>query len=292
MKTVKGVYTFKDTLTPITFGSQTVNFVSVLNGEETQFLSMRCSSEPLEILLYKKYDNLSEHVAYYYPNDSGTTAGWRSGGTLKNVDFGETPQTVSDEFCAWLVENTENTGNTQINITKNGTTTLATAGKYCDSNIDVNVDVPSNDAELEEQKAITDSILDKSITEYVNDTVDTLGLYAFAYCRSLTKIRCGAVTRLSNYCLRDCAELTEARFDSLRDTIGNQVFSNCSSLVKLILPSSNMCQLANVNAFQSTPIAKGTGYVYVPDDLVDSYKTATNWATYANQIKPISELEG
>lgn len=31
--------------------------------------------------------------------------------------------------------------NTQINITSNGTKTLATAGKYCDRNIDVNVDV-------------------------------------------------------------------------------------------------------------------------------------------------------
>lgn len=31
--------------------------------------------------------------------------------------------------------------NTQINITDNGTTTLATSGKYCDRNIDVNVDV-------------------------------------------------------------------------------------------------------------------------------------------------------
>ena len=31
--------------------------------------------------------------------------------------------------------------NTQINITENGTTILATAGKYCDRNIDVNVDV-------------------------------------------------------------------------------------------------------------------------------------------------------
>lgn len=31
--------------------------------------------------------------------------------------------------------------NTQINITENGTTTLATAGKYCDRNIDVNVNV-------------------------------------------------------------------------------------------------------------------------------------------------------
>lgn len=31
--------------------------------------------------------------------------------------------------------------NTQINITDNGTTTLATAGKYCDRNVDVNVNV-------------------------------------------------------------------------------------------------------------------------------------------------------
>ena len=31
--------------------------------------------------------------------------------------------------------------NTQINVSKNGTTTLATAGKYCDRNIDVNVSV-------------------------------------------------------------------------------------------------------------------------------------------------------
>lgn len=33
--------------------------------------------------------------------------------------------------------------NIQIPITENGTTTLATAGKYCDRNIEVNVNVPS-----------------------------------------------------------------------------------------------------------------------------------------------------
>ena len=34
--------------------------------------------------------------------------------------------------------------NTNIDIKNNGTTTLATAGKYCDRNIDVNVDVPAS----------------------------------------------------------------------------------------------------------------------------------------------------
>ena len=182
--------------------------------------------------------------------------------------------------------------NTQINITKNGTTTLATASKYCDRNIDVNVEVPSYEAELAEQKAITDSILDREITEYVNDTAINFGLYAFAYCRSLTKIRCDAVRILRNYSLRDCSVLTEARFDSLT-TIATQVFLNCTALEKLILGSSTLCELTNANAFQSSAIANGTGYVYVPDDLVDSYKkTATNWVTYANQIKGISELGG
>ena len=37
--------------------------------------------------------------------------------------------------------------NTQIDITTNGTTTLATAGKYCDRNIDVNVNVSGVGAE-------------------------------------------------------------------------------------------------------------------------------------------------
>ena len=31
------------------------------------------------------------------------------------------------------------------------------------------------------------------------------------------------------------------------------------------------------------------GYIYVPDDLVESYKTTTGWSTYASQIKPLSE---
>lgn len=41
--------------------------------------------------------------------------------------------------------------------------------------------------------------------------------------------------------------------------------------------------------FTNTLIASGTGFIYVPDALVESYKTATNWSTYADQILPLSE---
>ena len=38
-----------------------------------------------------------------------------------------------------------------------------------------------------------------------------------------------------------------------------------------------------------TVIASGTGYVYVPSALVNSYKSATNWSTYADQIRAIED---
>lgn len=45
--------------------------------------------------------------------------------------------------------------NTQINVTANGTKTLATAGKYCDRNIDVNVNVPASGITPTGTKTIT-----------------------------------------------------------------------------------------------------------------------------------------
>ena len=43
------------------------------------------------------------------------------------------------------------------------------------------------------------------------------------------------------------------------------------------------------NVFKNTPIASGTGYIYVPRALVDSYKVATNWATYAAQFRALED---
>lgn len=54
--------------------------------------------------------------------------------------------------------------NTQVSINSNGTTTLATAGKYCDRNIDVNVNVPS----AEEPTAFTNVLKHESTTVTLN----------------------------------------------------------------------------------------------------------------------------
>ena len=66
-------------------------------------------------------------------------------------------------------------------------------------------------------------------------------------------------------------------------------FSGAHGLCHLILRSSTLCALSNTSAFTNTGIANGIGWIYVPSDLVDSYKSATNWSTYADQIVPINE---
>lgn len=66
-------------------------------------------------------------------------------------------------------------------------------------------------------------------------------------------------------------------------------FNGAYNFKHLVLRSSELCPLSNVNAFKGSPIEIGLGYIYVPSNLVDTYKAATNWSTYADQIVPISE---
>ena len=94
---------------------------------------------------------------------------------------------------------------------------------------------------------------------------------------------------------RECTGLTSldlSNFDTSKLTDTGKMFQGCSKLTSLIINNSNVFPLTSTDALTSTPIASGTGYVYVPDNLVDTYKTTANWSTYANQIKGVSELGG
>lgn len=118
----------------------------------------------------------------------------------------------------------------------------------------------------------------------------TLGSSSFFATQQLVLAILPLVTSISGFCFNH-SSVQKIDTSSLT-SIKNSAFYNTKQLDTLILRNSSVCALENVNAFQDTKIAAGTGYIYVPDNLVDSYKTATNWVTFANQIKPISELEG
>lgn len=64
--------------------------------------------------------------------------------------------------------------NTQVNIISNGTTTLATAGKCCDRNIDVNVDVPVSEITPTGSITITTNGT-HNVTNYASAVVNVAG---------------------------------------------------------------------------------------------------------------------
>ena len=91
--------------------------------------------------------------------------------------------------------------------------------------------------------------------------------------------------------------LTLVDFPSTTTSIGDTSFAYCSALTTVICRATTPPSLVK-NAFGAglataaqTPIALGTGTIYVPDEAVDAYKAETNWSAYANRIYPISVYE-
>ena len=114
---------------------------------------------------------------------------------------------------------------------------------------------------------------------------------------SLTKLYLPSLETSEGYgwCFADNKKLERAYFPKLRNTLGND-FNGCDKLLTLVLGADTVCTLFAENVFNGTAIQAGTGYVYVPRSLVDSYKSATNWSAYASQIRAIEDypevLEG
>lgn len=114
--------------------------------------------------------------------------------------------------------------------------------------------------------ALVDSIIMRTITEYKENRITFFGRGALSRCTALTVV--------------DVPNIT---------SIDRDAMSNCSALTTLVLRGNTACSLANTNALTGSPIASGTGYIYVPASLIDSYKAATNWSTYADQIRALED---
>lgn len=94
----------------------------------------------------------------------------------------------------------------------------------------------------------------------------------------------------TSYMFRSCKIIPKIDISTLNSDNSTGMFYGCSNLTTLIIDNPNLFEMTNLNMLQKTPIANGTGYVYVPDNMVETYKSATNWNVYANQIKGMSEL--
>lgn len=151
-------------------------------------------------------------------------------------------------------------------IIPSGTLTISANGTHNVKNYAsaiVNVASSGGNTDME------DGLIERTITKYSNDRVDSIGNYAFYYYRSLTTVSFPACTNIGSSAFVDCSRLTTISFPACTNissyafyycsslttasfpqctTIGNYAFGNCLSLTTASFP---VCTNIGSSAFYS-----------------------------------------
>lgn len=146
-------------------------------------------------------------------------------------------------------------------------------------------------------------------------TVTTINQYAFAGCTKLESVSFPALesiagtyafqntaitefitgeafdTKLPSSTFNGCTKLKTADFRHIDLTSGIAANAlKCINLDTLIIRNTDgVPKLVSSGLSGATKIVNGTGYIYVPAEMVEAYKAATNWSTYADQIRAIED---
>ena len=169
----------------------------------------------------------------------------------------------------------------KFEVESGNTVKFPVGGKYCDRDIEVTATVGENIANL----------LMNNLTEIDDDTTTSIRQYGLAHATNLNKVRFSKLSGIAPSCFRWCSGLVTVDLPNFVGNLGISCFASCSKLSTLIIGrgTTSVASISSTSSFTGTPIASGTGYIYVPAALVDSYKAATNWSTYAEQIRAIED---
>lgn len=134
----------------------------------------------------------------------------------------------------------------------------------------------------------------------------------FSNCTKLTSVNLPKLTKASSSLVNTCTSLKTITLPSVTEVTGGSTFRGsgleiidlpvCTTIAgaytigymdymkALVLRSPTMCALNANNIFNNNKkLAAGTGFIYVPRSLVDSYKAATNWSTYASAFRALED---
>lgn len=134
--------------------------------------------------------------------------------------------------------------------------------------------------------------------------------YAFYYTTALETCLLPKITRLKNSCFlgsglvtatfpavktleasvfRECSQLERLDLPVAQSILGYYNFLDCTSLNTLILRKNTVVLLASEDALEGTPMANGTGYIYVPRAQLSEYQADSVWGLYASQFRAIED---
>lgn len=90
------------------------------------------------------------------------------------------------------------------------------------------------------------------------------------------------VTEIQGTAFANCTNIKYFELPSTITNLNNQILMNAS-------PNVFICKAVQPPTLSTLAMNKNNCWLYVPDDSVEAYKTASGWTIYANKIKPLSE---
>lgn len=97
------------------------------------------------------------------------------------------------------------------------------------------------------------------------------------------------------FAFNGCPNLITVDMGTQVQRIVNHFFNGASKLNTLIIRSAYVATLQHINAFSNTPFADGKagGALYVPADLIETYRASSNWSTLLGyENNSIHAIEG
>lgn len=208
-----------------------------------------------------------KYTVYFYNND-----GYGGQGTLlqtvNNVLYGATavytgetpvhPESATDfEFSGWSPSNENITSNTNCI------------------------------AQYRDLRSPIIKYVSGTLDEYTSDiNTDKIATYSLSYLTSLKNIKAPVVS-VERYATNSSDNMEYVEFTNTQPVTIDAFSLNAKPLKSLLLRSETLSILNSTDAFTNTSIAAGVGGIYVPSTLLSSYKSASNWSRYADNIYPI-----
>ena len=122
----------------------------------------------------------------------------------------------------------------------------------------------------------------------LNENLPSVPTACFYNCNNLTSIIIpNSVKTISSSAFRRCKLLSTVVIGSGVESIGTKAFAKSTNQSKITVTIYAITPpTIQSDTFTSTFV----NAIYVPDESVEAYKAADVWSTFANKIKPISEL--
>ena len=127
----------------------------------------------------------------------------------------------------------------------------------------VNVNVPTGGGGDD----LAGAIVDKTVTEFINNNASSIGEYSLRGCAKLTTVDAPNATSVGQYAFTNCVALTSVNLPSA-ESIGQYAFNQCNKLMSIALPS---LASASTNAFRDTQYIEtidcGTEFASIPAQM-------------------------